>query len=353
MNRRLEHLLPASFALVFVYLSVVPCSGQEREREDLKQPVFRVSKSEDLSNTSSTTPPLSEVAPAQAAVAGPSATDPSLAAADPNTTGQRPPATAAAAPDAPQVSESQTLLQQALDEANIMLQHIRDNVRDYRCILIKRENVKGTVQATEFIKTKIRNRKVVDGKLVTPFSVYMKFIKPANMAGREVLFVESQNDSKMMAREGGPRGRLLPPVWLNTDGRLAMKTNRYPITEVGIENLTVRLLERGQQDLGFVDDCVVRYGRGAKVCGRVCKYLEVVRPTPKTGKALEVGMNVYLVQVFVDEEQNIPIRYGAYDWPVAEGSQPDVIEEYTYQNLELNVGLTDADFDHKNPEYKF
>ncbi len=35
------------------------------------------------------------------------------------------------------------------------------------------------------------------------------------------------------------------------------------------------------------------------------------------------------------------------------GGQPQLLEEYTYLNVKLNVGLTDADFDDKNPEYNF
>ena len=30
-----------------------------------------------------------------------------------------------------------------------------------------------------------------------------------------------------------------------------------------------------------------------------------------------------------------------------------LLEEYTYTNIKINVGLTDADFDTKNPNYKF
>jgi hypothetical protein len=30
-----------------------------------------------------------------------------------------------------------------------------------------------------------------------------------------------------------------------------------------------------------------------------------------------------------------------------------LVEEYTYANLKLNVNLTDADFDVRNPQYRF
>ena len=49
----------------------------------------------------------------------------------------------------------------------------------------------------------------------------------------------------------------------------------------------------------------------------------------------------------------MPIRYESYDWPRGEGHQPELMEEYTYLNLKLNNGFTDADFDAENPNYKF
>ena len=58
-------------------------------------------------------------------------------------------------------------------------------------------------------------------------------------------------------------------------------------------------------------------------------------------------------EVFIDDELNIPVRYVAYDWPTAGGEEPPIIEEYTYIDVQLNVGLTDKDFDPANEEYEF
>ena len=49
-----------------------------------------------------------------------------------------------------------------------------------------------------------------------------------------------------------------------------------------------------------------------------------------------------------DDELQIPIRYESYDWPQKEGGQPVLLEEYTYTDLKVNVGLTDKDFDPDN-----
>ena len=94
-----------------------------------------------------------------------------------------------------------------------------------------------------------------------------------------------------------------------------MQGNRYPVSEVGVENLAARLIERATADTS-IDECQVTYRSGAKIEGRPCRYLEVRRPVPKTGEALKHGMNVFVAQVFIDEEYNVPVRYAAYDWPV-------------------------------------
>jgi len=50
----------------------------------------------------------------------------------------------------------------------------------------------------------------------------------------------------------------------------------------------------------------------------------------------------------------IPLRYAAYFWPATPGSEElPVLEEYTYLNVKLNVGLADADFNPNNPNYNF
>ena len=55
----------------------------------------------------------------------------------------------------------------------------------------------------------------------------------------------------------------------------------------------------------------------------------------------------------MDDELQLPIRYASYDWPAAPGQEPPLLEEYTYLNMKVNVGLTDADFDRGNKDYGF
>ena len=47
---------------------------------------------------------------------------------------------------------------------------------------------------------------VRDGKVVVPFSVYMKFQRPESIAGREVVYVEGRNGNKIKGSKGGQLG---------------------------------------------------------------------------------------------------------------------------------------------------
>jgi hypothetical protein len=61
----------------------------------------------------------------------------------------------------------------------------------------------------------------------------------------------------------------------------------------------------------------------------------------------------HLARVFLDRELNVPIRYEAYGWPSHPGAPLPLLEEYTYMDLKVNIGLTDADFDASNANYRF
>ena len=233
-------------------------------------------------------------------------------------------------------------LDHCLEMARESLAHIERDIRDYTCTMVKRERVNGELTEHEFMTCKIRHTTSAGG---TPFSVYLGFRKPDAVRGREVIYIEGAHDGKLVAHEGGLRGRFIPTVHLAPSSALAMRGNRYPITEIGIKTLTRRLIEKGERDRK-VGDCQVRMVDGAKIDGRVCTMLEV-----KHVEQNEV-FDFHLARIFMDKELNVPIRYESYGWPVA-GGKPPLLEEYTYMNLKLNVGLAASEFDIANPNYRF
>jgi len=237
-------------------------------------------------------------------------------------------------------------LDPALEIASDSLRRIEQTIDDYTCRIIKQERIRGELQPAEHMDAKIRNRKVQDGKIIVPLSVYMKFVAPDSVKGREVVWVEGKNNGKLRAHEGGTAGRFLPSVWLDPDGALAMRGQLHPIHDIGIENLVLKLIERGTKEKKF-PECEVEFVPGAKINGRGCTLLKVIHPVQRT------HFEFNKAEIFIDDELKIPVRYAAYFWPSKPGEPEPVLEAYTYLNLKINVGLKDADFDSNNPNYNF
>jgi len=241
-----------------------------------------------------------------------------------------------------QQQEPEHPLDPALEFARSRLAQLRQNVHDYTATLIKRERIGSRLRPKEWAQVKVRHERTVDGKQV-PFSVYMKFLQPKSMAGREVIWVRGQNNNKLIAHETGIKN--IKRLYLATNGWLAMLGNRYPITEIGIETLVKRLIEKGERDK-LQGDCEVQIRKGETV-GRVCKVIRVIHPDKQP------EFDFHIAEIFIDKELNLPIRYAAYMWPKEKGGEPPVDEEYTYKDLKINVGLADKDFDPANKEYNF
>jgi len=269
----------------------------------------------------------------------PAATEPKAVtqpAAQPATTQQS--AERAAAELPPAAAPGEHPLDPAIALANKVLENLKKNVKDYTCIIAKQERTGDTLGEQEFMIAKIRQ---------DPFSVYLKFLKPDDARGREVIYVAGANDGNLLVREGSGWKRSLGMISsLKPTGVVPMMGNRYPITDLGLTHLTERLLEIGRQDRRY-GDIEVHFFKNAKVNGRVCTCVEVVHPIERR------AFLFYKAQIFIDDQLNVPIRYAAYMWPKKEGDEAPLDECYTYLKLKLNVGLTDADFDPHNPNYHF
>jgi hypothetical protein len=225
----------------------------------------------------------------------------------------------------------------AIATAKAGLESIRTNIKDYSCTMVKRELVNGNLGQHQYIFMKVRHE---------PFSVYLNFLGPDEVKGQEVIWVKGQNDDNMLAHAGSGVKAMMGTVALKPDSMIAMEGQRYPITEIGVENLASRLVEVAEHDSQF-GECEVNFFPGAKVNGRVCTCIQVTHPVPRR------NFRFNMARVFIDDEMKIPVRFEAYDWPPTAGEPPVLMEEYTYMNVKLNNGFTDADFDTKNVAYKF
>ncbi len=229
----------------------------------------------------------------------------------------------------------------ALQVARAALANIDAGIQDYQCTLYKRERIGGKLGAYEAMFIKVRHE---------PFSVYMKFLGPSSVKDRECIYVANKNEGKLIAREGSGIKRMAGVFHLVPTGFLAMQGQKYPITELGIRNLTSRLIEVAENDMRF-DECQVNWTRNAKIGtktnARTVTCLEVIHPVPRK------EFRFHKARIYIDDEWKVPIRYEAYLWPERKGGPPILDEEYTYMNFKFNNGFTDEDFEEKNKAYKF
>jgi hypothetical protein len=212
-------------------------------------------------------------------------------------------------------------------------------MQDYSCDFVKRERIDGVLGENQHIFMKVRHE---------PFSVYLKFKGPDAVKGQEVIYVRDKNEGNLLAHPTGIKKKLVGTVSLKPNSMLAMSGNRYPITEVGILKLVERLIEVGEHDMQY-GECEVELFREAKINDRSATCIQVHHPVPRRNFLFN------LARIYVDDELNLPVRYEAYEWPKSNDpdAEPVLLEEYTYYNISINNGFTDADFDVNNPEYDF
>jgi len=218
-----------------------------------------------------------------------------------------------------------------LDEAMARLraaQAAYAEVRDYTTVLHREERVRGEMKEPEVIRLKFRK----------PFQVYLKWIGPLH-EGREVLYADGWNQNRLMAHEGGALGFIT--LSLDPNGSLALKSTRHPITDTGIGRLLEVVSESMDRALA-AGELEISYARPNSVYGRPTRQIEGrLPPDPQKG--------YYAPRVVMDFdlELQLPIRVAIYD------AEDRLLERYGYEDLRLNVGLSDRDFDPSNPDYHF
>ena len=221
------------------------------------------------------------------------------------------------------------------------LQAFNEKIKDYSCVLIKRERIDGQLQDSSTIYMKVREQ---------PFSIYVKYLKPDRKAGVEALFRKGYHNDQLLGHDVGFRA-MAGSLWLDPNGRLAMAGQKYPITDGGIPNLVRKMMETVKLDMKNDPEgkeTLIKYvENGGEIDGRPCIRVDVMHPVKRS------CYRFHRAEIYLDKEWGIPVRYAAWMWPTYQGGKPVLDEEFTYTKLQFNRGFTDWDFSEKNREYKF
>jgi len=203
-----------------------------------------------------------------------------------------------------------------------------DRVTSYTCVLHKQQRVAGKLLPEETILLKYKK----------PLRLYMKWIK-APYKGSELLYVAGWNENRIRAHRGG----ILRFITRNLDPRDPglMADNLRPVTSIGIGYLleTVAINIRKASKAGELT--FSELGKET-VYGENTQVLEVSFPKERVK-----DYDGHRFVINQDVESKILVRIRIYD------RDDQLVENYGYENLDLDAPLADADFDPKNPEYRF
>jgi outer membrane lipoprotein-sorting protein len=243
-------------------------------------------------------------------------------------------------------------------------------VHDYRGTLIKRE-----LFGDELVE------QTIEFKFARPLKVYVKFIDP--YTGREGIYVRGSNGNKVRVHKGSfpDLSVSVPPL-----GRIAMKGNHHPITSFGLERmLTVsarniqKMIRRGDATLevsngvAINDEPAWRITIESKSGGY---YVRARHSENLWALAKRVGQDMYVIlhhnedidspkDVRPGQRVFVPHYYGSRGeyffskrtFMMIKASSWDqrgkLYESYEFPELELNPGLGDQAFDHRNEDYNF
>ena len=178
----------------------------------------------------------------------------------------------------------------------------------------------------------------------SPKSVYLYFVEPH--AGREALWIEGWNGGNMLAHEGSGVASLIGSVSLAPDSPQAMEGSKNPITRSGLAEMGRTVLQQWREEMKY-GEVEAKLFPDATLDGVPCKVIETTHPQPRR------EFKFHKTRLFLTKDTGVPFAVQQLGWPRQAGQRPPILEDYRYRDLKLNAGLTNQDFDPRNPAYAF
>ena len=236
-------------------------------------------------------------------------------------------APAAAAPPADEAKGREQFL-----AAIERMQQASARLKDFTATFHKRE-YKGRQRPWEVIDMKFR---------ASPRSVYMKWVG-ANFRGQEVLWQRDRNKGNLTVHTNTFPDFTVHP---SPDSWIAMRNTRHPTQHVGFE-YTLSTFARDIVAGRAKPHCVKHAGDLGvlEIYGKPARCYE-----SETDKAACPEMYAYKARICESEANGLPAKVDVWD---KEDGELRLVEEYGYEDIKVDVGLGDKDFDPKNRDYGF
>lgn len=208
----------------------------------------------------------------------------------------------------------------------------------YTADFTKEEVVGGEATVPQTMRLKLRHE---------PFSIYLRWTE--GKPGQELLYVEGQNDGKMIVRASGLKG-ILGAIKLDVNGVMAQKEARHPVTDMGLLQLAESVLEYRYREASWTSgySCTEE---AARVDDRPCRLFTMIYDNR------DVSPQYRKSEVWIDEEHLIITKIRNYGWSDesvedAAIDENTVLEEYTYTNINFDPRLASLDFSASNENYR-
>jgi outer membrane lipoprotein-sorting protein len=195
-----------------------------------------------------------------------------------------------------------------------------------------------TFLTQERIDGELRPEQRVALKFKKPFKVYLRWVKGRN-EGRQALYPAGADGHELWVRVPMLVGGVT--VSLDPLSPRARKGSRHPITEVGIGRLLDLINENAKRGIERGEVTIEDAGRHSSFERPTHRYILHFPDSPTKGYYCMTAV------LEVDHDHRLPTYAEIFDW------DGQLIERYGYLDLRLNLGLTDEDFNPKNPEYGF
>lgn len=203
--------------------------------------------------------------------------------------------------------------------------------RDAVYTLHRREWVDGALGPVQQMAVKWRR----------PNDVYLRWVGQV-YSGREVLYSPRANDGKVYVSVGP----MVPTMTLNPDSSVLQRGQRHGLSDVGPAFPVQKVMGDLNRTAANPDHPQRAVDLGARtVAGERAWCFHAWMP-----RDLDPRYYAREAEVCVGDRLGLPVSFKVWD---EVNGQLTLVEEFMFEGMQINVGLTDADFRPDHPAYGF
>jgi hypothetical protein len=188
-------------------------------------------------------------------------------------------------------------------------------VKGYSLTMQKQERLDGKLLPKEIIEVWLKEQ---------PFSVYMHWLEGARKAD-SVVYVKGENNDMLLVHPAGLAGRFVKVVEREVAGEEAKASGRYPISQSGIKNGTLRTFagwmaaqKRGKLQVEYLGEHKIKEA-GDRVCYKLHRTYDQTENDGVTDLTIYIDKATWL-------------QVGS----VVKGENNKLIGEYFFRDIRLN-----------------